>query len=142
MELYQYCIGDIVRYCDKMYRVYGLDKDSDEITLEGLKGDRHSSFILSVYIGYVFPVVIDDEILESFGLTKHYLDKSYCYRYHSLYESIRLAYIKRQSSWEVKHYEGLYFTEKSTRESIRVKYLHQLQWALRIFGLKDLVYIK
>ena len=67
MEVYQYCIGDIVRYYEDLYRVYGFNKGDNEITLERIGGDKRSSLI-SVYIGYVFPVVIDEEILESFGI--------------------------------------------------------------------------
>lgn len=141
MEVYQYCIGDIVRYYEDLYRVYGFNKGDNEITLERIGGDKRSSLI-SVYIGYVFPVVIDEEILESFGLMKHYELDSYCYRDYAHNESIRLTYVKKCSKWEVRFHSAICFTKLSVGDYVRVKYLHQLQQVLRIWGLKDLVYIK
>lgn len=141
MEVYQYCIGDIVRYYEDLYRVYGFNKGDNEITLERIGRDKRSSLI-SVYIGYVFPVVIDEEILESFGIMKHYESDSYCYRDYAHNESVRLAYIKKHSKWEVRFHSAICFTKLSVGDYVRVKYLHQLQQVLRIWGLKDLVYIK
>lgn len=141
MELYQYCIGDIVRYYEDLYRVYGFNKGDNEITLERIEGDKRSSLI-SVYIGYISPVVIDENILESFGITKHYGGDSYCYRDYAHNESVRFTYIKACSKWEIRHYEALYFTKLSSSDYVCVKYLHQLQQVIRILGLKDLVYIR
>lgn len=141
MEFYHYCIGDIVRYYEDLYRVYGINKGDSTITLECFYGKDKSSLI-EVYIGYIFPVVIDEELLESFGITKHYDSDSYCYRDYAHNESVRFTYIKKYSKWEIRHYGGLYFTNKSSSDFMRVKYLHQLQQVLRIWGLKDLVYIK
>lgn len=141
MGLYQYCIGDIVRYYEDLYRVYGFNNGDSEITLERISGDKRSSLI-SVYIGYISPVVIDENILESFGITKHYDSDSYCYHDYSHCQSVRLAYVKKYSKWEIRHYKALYFTKLSASDYIRVKYLHQMQQVLRIWGLKDLVYIK
>ena len=93
------------------------------------------SSLISVYIGYVFPVVIDEEILESFGIMKHYESDSYCYRDYAHNESVRLAYIKKHSKWEVRFHSAICFTKLSVGDYVRVKYLHQLQQVLRIWGL-------
>lgn len=138
-----YCIGDIVRYCEDLYYVWGIEYGSPNITLMPLlPNDSGRKPLLEVYIGYVFPVVIDEDILEAFGIMKHYKSDSYCYRYYAHNESVRLAYIKKHSKWEVRFHSAICFTKLSVGDYVRVKYLHQLQWMLRIWGLKDLVYIK
>lgn len=138
-----YCIGDYVRYGEGIYRVFGISYDNGIITLSSDLYDMRVGALLEVYIGYVYPIQIDADTLLAFGF-KDLEGKLSGYSYTDIagLETLNVYYVKDCFKWEVRHTDSSDLKKRSSCDSIRVKYLHQLQQVMRIMGFNELRYIK
>ena len=138
-----YCIGDYVRYGEDIYRVFGISYDNGIITLSSDLNDMRVGALLEVYIGYVYPIEIDADILFSFGF-EFCLVKINRYSYTDItdLETLEVYYIKDCFKWELRHTDSSELKKRSFTDYIRVKYLHQLQQVMRIMGFNELRHIK
>ena len=138
-----YCIGDYVRYGEYIYRVFSISYDNGIITLSSDLYDMRVGALFEVYIGYVYPVEIDADILFSFGF-RDLAGKINGYSYTDVagLETLKVYYIKDYSKWEIRHTDSSELKKRSFTDCIRVKYLHQLQQVMRIMGFNELRHIK
>ena len=109
-------VGDWVRYDGKEYQVQCVDGLSEIVTLFGYCEQREES------AGNLRSIPITAEILEKNGIHRTYEDDAY-------------AIFRGDGLWAVKYSDGDW--ELSTPPVCRVdiKYVHQLQHALRLAGV-------
>lgn len=111
-------IGDYVCYCDRVYKVYSIEESG----LVSANNNSYSCPHIMKHIDYIDPIPITAEILEKNGIHRTYEDDAY-------------AIFTADGLWVVKYSDGDWELSTPPVCCIGIKYVHQLQHALRLVGV-------
>lgn len=121
IKLQDLSIGNWVEYDREYYRVIQIDEESQHVIISGLSGVRDK------HIDYIEPIHIKPEMLERNGFVLTGYGNKYDVKNYA-WSEVRLH--GNDGLWQCRIYQGFY-----DDCVIQMRYLHQLQNALRLVGV-------